>query len=123
MVMPLAMMVAAGVTINDGAVEEHRNDLLHGKLGSASVDADAQLVQKIDSTLAQSSTKHISATLLGQEPRHGAVLMLGRLHYLLVNNLSVFKINNSDLWRFSEVLPQLSLVGGDGYPLIHDDRF
>ena len=120
MVMPLAMMVAAGVTINDGAVEEHRNDLLHGKLGSASVDADAQLVQKIDSTLAQSSTKHISATLLGQEPRHGAVLMLGRLQYLLVNNLSVFKINNSDLWRFPEVLPQFALVGGYSYSLIHD---
>ncbi len=43
MVMPLAMMVAAGVTINDGAVEEHGQHLLHGKFGSASVDADAQL--------------------------------------------------------------------------------
>ena len=82
MVMPLAMMVAAGVTINDGAVEEHGQHLLHGKFGSASMDADAQLVQKIDSTLAQSSTKHISATLLGQEPRHGAVLMLRCLQHL-----------------------------------------
>ena len=41
MMMPLAMMVAAGVTINDGAVEEHGQHLLHGKFGSACVDADA----------------------------------------------------------------------------------
>ena len=40
-VMPLAMMVAAGVAINDGAIEEHGQHLLHGKLWSASVDADA----------------------------------------------------------------------------------
>ena len=39
--MPLAMVVAARVTVNDGIVEEHRQHLLHGKLGSASVDADA----------------------------------------------------------------------------------
>ena len=120
MVMPLAMMVAAGLTINDGAVEEHRKYLLHRKLGGASMDANAQLVQKIDSTLAYSTTKHIGAALLSQEPRHGAMLMLGRLQYLLVNNLSVFKINNSDLWRLSEVLPQCALVGGYGYSLIHD---
>ena len=40
------MVVAAGVAVNDGAVEEHRHNLLHGKLGSASVDEDAQLVQQ-----------------------------------------------------------------------------
>ena len=38
--MPLAMVVAAGVAVNDGAIEEHRQHLLHGKFGSASVDAD-----------------------------------------------------------------------------------
>ena len=120
MVMSLAVVVATGIAVNDGAVEKHSRHLLHRKLGGASMDANAQLVQKIDSTLAQSSTKHISATLLGQEPRHGAVLMLGRLQYLLVNNLSVFKINNSDLWRFPEVLPQFALIGGYGYSLIHN---
>ena len=41
MVMSLAVMVAAGVTVNDGAIEEHRQHLLHGKLWSACVDADA----------------------------------------------------------------------------------
>ena len=41
MVMPLAMVVAAGVAINDGAIEEHGQHLLHGKFGSASMDADA----------------------------------------------------------------------------------
>ena len=121
--MPLAVVVAAGVTINDGTIEEHRQHLLHGKLGCASVDADAQLVQHIDRSLAQSTTKHIGATLLGQEPRHGAVLMLGRLQHLLVNNLSVFDIENGDLWSLSEVLPQYALIGRDGYSLIHDDRF
>ena len=40
-VMPFAVVVAAGVAVNDGAVEEHRHDLLHRKLRSASVDADA----------------------------------------------------------------------------------
>ena len=39
--MSIAVMVAAGVAVNDGAVEEHRQHLLHGKFGSASVDADA----------------------------------------------------------------------------------
>ena len=48
------------------------------------------------------------------------MLMLGRLQYLLVNNFSAFNINNSDLWRLSEVLPQFSLVGGYSYSLIHD---
>jgi hypothetical protein len=48
------------------------------------------------------------------------MLMLGRLQYLLVNNLSVFNINNSDLWSLSEVLPQFALVGRYGYSLIHD---
>jgi hypothetical protein len=111
MVMSLAMMVAAGVTINDGAVEEHGQHLLHGKFGSAGVDTNAQLVQQIDSALAYSTTKHISATLFHQEPRHNAVPMLGRLKHLLINNLSVFYINNSDLWRLSEVLPQFAFVG------------
>lgn len=46
--------------------------------------------------------------------------MLRRLQHLLVNNLSVFNINNSDLWRLSEVLPQFALVGGYSYSLIHD---
>ena len=41
MVMTLAVVVAAGVTVYDGAVKEHRQHLLHGKLGCASVDADA----------------------------------------------------------------------------------
>ncbi len=121
--MPLAVVVAAGITVNDGAVEEHRQHLLHRKLWCAGMDVNAQLVQKIDSTLAQSTTKHVSATLLGQEPRHGAVFMFGRLQHLLVNNLSVFYIEYSDLWRFSEVLPQFALVGGYGYSLVHDDRF
>ncbi len=123
MVMPLAMVVAARVAVNDGAVEEHRQHLLHRKLRGAGMDTNAQLVQKIDSALAQSTTKHIGATLLGQEPRHGTVFMLRRLQHLLVNNSSVFYIENSDLWRFSEMLPQFALVGRDGYSLIHDDRF
>ena len=120
MVMPLAMMVAAGIAVNDGAIEEHRQHLLHRKFGGAGVDMNAQLVQQIDSALAYSATKHISATLFGQEPRHGTVLMFGRLQHLLVNNLSVFNINNSDLWRLSEVLPKFALVGGYSYSLIHD---
>jgi hypothetical protein len=119
-VVSLAVVVATGVAVNDGAIEEHRQDLLHRKLGGASVDTNTQLVQKIDSALAQSTTEHIGATLLGQEPRHGTVFMFGRLQHLLVNNLSVFNINNSDLWRFSEVLPQFALIGGYGYSLIHD---
>ena len=41
MVMSLAVMVAAGVTVNDGAVEEHRENLLYGKSGGTSMDADA----------------------------------------------------------------------------------
>ena len=69
------------------------------------MDTNAQLVQKIDSPLAYSTTKHISTTLFSQEPRHGTMLMLGRLQYLLVNNFSVFNINNSDLWCLPEVLP------------------
>ena len=51
-VMSLAVVMAAGVAVNDGAVEEHRQDLLHRKLGCASMDTNAQLVQQIDSTLA-----------------------------------------------------------------------
>jgi hypothetical protein len=118
--MALAVVVTAGVTVNDGAVEKHRQHLLHRKLGRASMDTNAQLVQQIDSTLAYSTTKHIGATLLGQEPRHGTVFMFGRLQHLLVYNLSVFNINNSDLWRFSEVLPQFALIGGYSYSLIHN---
>ena len=51
-VMPLAVVVAAGVAVNDGAIEKHRQHLLHRKLGRASMDTNAQLVQQIDSTLA-----------------------------------------------------------------------
>ena len=82
MVMPLAVMVAAGVAINDGAIEKHRQHLLHGKFGSSGVDSDAQLIQHIDGTHAQSAAKHIGAALLGQEPRHRAVFMLGCLQHL-----------------------------------------
>ena len=100
--MALAVVVTVGVAINDGAVEKHRQHLLHRKLGRASMDTNAQLVQQIDSTLAYYATKHIGATLFGQEPRHGTVLMFGRLQHLLVNNFSVFYINNSDLRRFGK---------------------
>jgi hypothetical protein len=41
MVMSLAVVVAAGVAVNDGIVEVHGQHLLHGKFGSASMDADA----------------------------------------------------------------------------------
>ena len=123
MVMPLAMVVAAGVAINNGAVEEHRQHLFHRKFGSASVDADAQLVQHVDRPLAQAATKHIDAALFGQEPRHRAVLMLWCLQHLGIDDLSVFDIENGDLWSLSEVLPQYTLIGGDGYSLIHNDRF
>ena len=54
MVMPITMMVATGVTVNDGAVEEHRQHLFHGKLESTSVDADAEAYTK---------NKHTPATL------------------------------------------------------------
>ena len=82
MMMPLAVVVAAGVAVNDGAVEEHGQHLLHGKLWRASVDADAQLVQHVDRPLAQAAAKHIGAALFGQKPRHRAVLMLWCLQYL-----------------------------------------
>ena len=118
--MTLAVVVTAGIAVNDGAVEKHRQDLFHRKLGCASMDTNAQLVQEIDSALTQSATKHIGAPFFSQEPRHGAVFMLGRLQYFLVNNFSVFYIENRDLWRFSEVLPQFALVGGYSYALIHD---
>ena len=121
--MSLAVVMAAGVAINDGAIEEHGQHLLHRKLGCTSVYADAQLVQHVDRPLAQSATKHVGAALLGQKPRHGTMLMLRRLQHLFVNNLSVFYIENRDLWRFSEVLPQFALAGGYSYSLIHDYRF
>ena len=82
MMMPLAMVVTTGVAVNDGAVEEHGQYLLHRKLGSASVDADAQLVEHVDRPLAQSAAKHIGAALFGQEPRHRTVLMLWCLQHL-----------------------------------------
>ena len=44
-VMSLAVVVAAGVTVNDGAVEKHRQHLLHRKLGCTSMDTYTQLVQ------------------------------------------------------------------------------
>ena len=44
-VMSLAVVVTVGVAINDGAVEKHRQHLLHRKLGRASMDTNAQLVQ------------------------------------------------------------------------------
>ena len=37
-VMPLATVMAAGVAVNDGAVEKHRQDLFHRKPGCTSVD-------------------------------------------------------------------------------------
>ena len=80
--MSLAVMVAAGVAVNDGAVEEHRQHLLHGKFGSTSVDADAQLVQHVDRPLTQAAAKHIGAALFGQEPRHRTMLMLWCLQHL-----------------------------------------
>ena len=52
MMMPLAVVVAAGVAVDDGIIEEHRQHLLHGKFGSASVDADTQQVQHVDRPLA-----------------------------------------------------------------------
>ena len=51
MVMPLAVMVAVRVAVNDGAVKEHRQHLLHRKFGSTSVDEDTQLVQHVDCPL------------------------------------------------------------------------
>lgn len=44
-VMPLAVVMAAGVTVNDGAIEKHRQHLLHRKFGGAGMDTNAQLVQ------------------------------------------------------------------------------
>ena len=44
-VMSLAVVMTVGITVNDGAVEKHRQHLLHRKLGCASMDANAQLVQ------------------------------------------------------------------------------
>lgn len=44
-VMPLAVVVATGIAINNGAVEKHGKHLLHRKLGGASMDTNAQLVQ------------------------------------------------------------------------------
>ena len=43
--MTLAVVVTAGIAVNDGAVEKHRQDLFHRKLGGASMDTNAQLVQ------------------------------------------------------------------------------
>ena len=120
MMMALAVVMAVGVAVYDGSIEEHRQDLLHRKLGCTSMDTNAKLVQKIDSTLSYSTTKHIGATLFRQKPRHGTMLMLRCLQHLLVNNPSVFYINNSDLRRLPEMLPQFALVGGYGYSLIHD---
>ena len=51
MMMPLAVMVAAGVAVDDSVIEEHGQHLLHGKLWSAGVDAYAQLVQHVDCPL------------------------------------------------------------------------
>ena len=45
MVVSFAMVVAAGVAINDSAVEEHRHHLLYRKLRCASVYVNAQLVE------------------------------------------------------------------------------
>ena len=39
--MALAVVVTAGITINDGAVEKHRQHLLHRKLGCAGVNTNA----------------------------------------------------------------------------------
>ena len=44
-VMSLAVVVAAGVAVNDGAIEKHRQHLLHRKFRSTGMDTNAQLVQ------------------------------------------------------------------------------
>ena len=44
-VMSLAVVMTAGVTVNDGAVEKHRQDLFHRKLRSTGMNTNAQLVQ------------------------------------------------------------------------------
>ena len=44
-VMSLAVVMTAGVTVNDGAVEKHRQDLFHRKLRSTGMNTDTQLVQ------------------------------------------------------------------------------
>ena len=44
-VMSLAVVVAAGIAVNDGAVKEHGKHLLHRKLRSTGMDTNAQLVQ------------------------------------------------------------------------------
>ena len=82
MVVSFAMMVAVGVAVNDGAVEEHRHHLLHGKLWGTGMNANAQLVEQIDRPLTQSATKYVGAALFGQEPRHRTMLMLRCLQHL-----------------------------------------
>ena len=44
-VMSLAMVVATGIAVYDGAIEKHRQHLLHRKFWRASMDTNAQLVQ------------------------------------------------------------------------------
>jgi len=44
-VMSLAVVVTAGIAVNDGAVEKHRQHLLHRKLRSTGMNTDTQLVQ------------------------------------------------------------------------------
>ncbi len=82
MVVTFAMMVAARVAVNDGAVEEHRHHLLHRKFWGTSVNANAQLAEQIDRPLTQSATKYVGAALFGQEPRHGTMLMFRCLQHL-----------------------------------------
>ena len=44
-VMSLAVVMTAGVTVNNGAVEKHRKYLLHRKFGGAGMNTNTQLVQ------------------------------------------------------------------------------
>ena len=43
--MSLAVVMTVGVTVNDGAIEKHRQHLLHRKFGGAGMNTNAQLVQ------------------------------------------------------------------------------
>ena len=44
-VMSLTVVVTAGIAVNNGAIEKHRQHLLHRKFGGAGMNMNTQLVQ------------------------------------------------------------------------------
>ena len=109
-------MMAAAVTILYSTVQILLNDFVNIYSRCASVKLDADLMQQVYSAHAKTSAKHFVCTMLQNESDHSTMRMFRSFKEFLACNIAVIiNCNERNLWRFTEVRPQLAVVCWNRY--------